>query len=544
MVGLTVVKKTADAIQATMPLIAAAALLASPLAAVKGQQLVLLSTGCYVHDAPELPLALHPSQLVLDGSVPLGMAVGNLLVFLAFCVVMFAVLQLALQVKPCIRNDVIASLRDTHGTLRYPSTQIIVFYLVYQGMTLGASMLVLNPPSAHGAAAGGVCLAACLAAPAWIFYKVRGSVPKLATVVADREAWGRFALFCVGPGEWVSRSRERHWVNRYSCILRPYALRTAWFSFLEFTCSFTLSAVSSPVVSSYVHCGWVKFASAAVCVTMMIAISRFSPYARGRDEVLLSIEALLKACSMLFMAYGFFNEDPHHWSLTVSSKLLLSALGVLMVKLVMDVLMELFLLFHDRRHRLSQLSRFSSVLGASLRKADGGKRQLKKEDPQAIEVEHAVASSPRDFARWPEFVLSDDENSGTESPADKSPPGEVPLLSSPRGLTRGLVVDLDAAGPGEDVLQKQQQPLLIPMLPPPGFPRAADDPPPPPPRILSPRETPQLRATSLSPYARSRRASGQRFPLPVAATITASPSPRSSRRRTLQNIYEPRPPTP
>ncbi|KAJ9472529.1 hypothetical protein DIPPA_06891 [Diplonema papillatum] len=242
---------------------------------------------------------------------------------------------------------------DTQGLVRLPSAPLVVFTFLYQGTAYGAAMLLMEPPNPVAFCAGLSSFVLCTAIPIGVFHLVYRAVPTEAVCLPDDVYTGRLWAFWIGPAEWVSVQRSNHWVNRYASVMRTYREGAVWFSIVEYGSMFAIAAASAARVGSARGCGHVKLFSAAVFAAQLAAEAVLRPHARGRNNLLDLVLLACQTCGLLCLSAGFYLPfDPRHWTHGAAENFFLAAWVTLAVKVVCDVLTELFIFAKGRRSRL------------------------------------------------------------------------------------------------------------------------------------------------------------------------------------------------
>ena len=349
-------------------------------------RLVIASLGCHKEGEPppSVPLALHPTQIQVMGSDSAGAVVGNTLIAVGFGCVCAVALLILQRFGRSMCPGLFTSL-DTQGFLRLPSAPFFVFQLLYQGTTYGAMNLVLHPPSVGLCIAGLVSLLLCIVLPLLVFWTVTSNVPRSAQYMHDTRPLGAWMTILIGPGEWVSLHEDCHWVNRYATAVRMYRQELAWFSIIEFAGSFALSALSAVDATTLVSCGHVKISAALVFLIMLVVEARLWPHARMRDSAMDFVGLGLQMSAMVLMGAGYYSgarDASDSWTFSGAGYILLLAVALVLLKVALDVISELYILltgrraalqqraFWRRRDAVLQMQRFRSVARFSLPKSD------------------------------------------------------------------------------------------------------------------------------------------------------------------------------
>ncbi|KAJ9455300.1 hypothetical protein DIPPA_33505 [Diplonema papillatum] len=315
-------------------------------------RLLLITAGCNVRGADDkLPRVFHPTGLFFGGSRALWVVLGNFGLLAASAALCFLLLQFAQAAGQRAFPTLFEGL-DTQGFVRIPSAPLMVFTFLYQGTTYGAVMLLMEPPDPVGFCVGFAAFVFCSAVPVGIAFRVQRAVPAKAVYLRDSVYKGRVWSFLIGPGEWVSVRRANHWVNRYASVVRTYRQETVLFSLIEYGSMFSLAAVSAARVEGPFACGHVKLFSGFVFLVQLVAEAALLPHERGRNNVFDFVFLACQAAGLLCMAAGFYLGDVHHWSHRAAEVFFWTAWGTLAVRVLCDLLTELFVLVKGRRDRL------------------------------------------------------------------------------------------------------------------------------------------------------------------------------------------------
>eukprot|EP01059_Diplonema_ambulator_P028652 TRINITY_DN47520_c0_g1_i1.p1 TRINITY_DN47520_c0_g1~~TRINITY_DN47520_c0_g1_i1.p1 ORF type:complete len:405 (+),score=107.33 TRINITY_DN47520_c0_g1_i1:63-1217(+) len=299
-----------------------------------------------------MPFALHPTQMELMGSEMLGLVVGNFAITIGFGVLCFTLVRIAAAGGEKVFPKLFEGL-DTQGWMRFPSAPLFVFQVLYQGTSLGCINLIIQPPSAVAFVVGVVGLFVCITVPIATFLTIVSHVPSKAVYMRERGCKGFRKVF-LGSGEWVNKREDCAWVQRWSSVMRTYRQETAWYMFVEFTSSMALSAIAATETDSWDGCGHKKVFTALVFVVMGVMEACVWPHARYRDSSADFVLYGLQASAMLLMGVGYYSKDQEHAGFSISSTLLVATLYILLVRVVIDVCSELYILISGRRNKLQE----------------------------------------------------------------------------------------------------------------------------------------------------------------------------------------------
>ena len=323
-----------------------AAMGASGAGAAAAMRLAVVAGGCN----GEIPRMMNPTGLTIDGSDAAGAVVGNTAIALGFGLLCFLLLKVAQagghKVFPRLFDNL-----DTQGFLRMPSVPLCIFQFLYQGLTLSGMTLVLHPAAGWHLFLGLIVIMSCIAIPCILIRVVRKNVPAMGVYAkAVNRHW--LLTHFIGPGEWVNTTQDSMWVQRYATVLRTYKQERVWYVGVDFAASFALSAIQSVVADSNKGCGHIKFAGALVFLALLALEVTFWQHARSRDGAADITALSMQSGALMCMAVGYYYDDPEYWTFTAASVLFLVAVGVLMLKVVADILTELYILVTQRRTNL------------------------------------------------------------------------------------------------------------------------------------------------------------------------------------------------
>ena len=200
-------------------------LVGGPGAAGAGMRMLLLSQNC-ADDGGEKQLSwfFHPTRIKLQGSEAAGAIVGNTLIIALFTVLATVLAEL---MKRCVSSSSMERLgaSDAYGLICFPSAPLFLLQWFYQGTTMSGMILAAHPPSTGAFFLGAVTTLVAFAIPLYVLSLIVKAVPAHAFYQEDPLERGRVLSFIVGPGEWLSRSSELHFVQRYASVLRMYTQR-------------------------------------------------------------------------------------------------------------------------------------------------------------------------------------------------------------------------------------------------------------------------------------------------------------------------------
>ena len=340
--------------QLTGSAVAASAVLSG--GSVGAIRLAVIAGPCRIDD--KQPFLFHPLQFSVGGSQAVGAVVGNFTIILGFFVVCAIVLQLLTFLSLGNRSPYLAALfseTDAQGLLRLPSAPLVVFQILYQGTSLaGMQLIESGEANVWRQVLGCSTVFVCFAVPLLLLRIVGRAIPTKAVYFLSRsnEEVTRHALIksIIGPGEWVSVDRGNLWANRYSSLLRAYRPECVFFSFVDYASSLALAAIQRIPVENNIQCGHVKLFSGFIFIIILIIECIYWPHARSRDSLIDFVFLALQAFALLTIAVGFYASYVYTAATVLSSKLLLCAGALLMLKVLIDLFTEIYVIAIRRRN--------------------------------------------------------------------------------------------------------------------------------------------------------------------------------------------------
>eukprot|EP01061_Rhynchopus_euleeides_P025092 TRINITY_DN40476_c0_g1_i1.p1 TRINITY_DN40476_c0_g1~~TRINITY_DN40476_c0_g1_i1.p1 ORF type:complete len:408 (+),score=161.87 TRINITY_DN40476_c0_g1_i1:115-1224(+) len=240
---------------------------------------------------------------------------------------------------------------DFAGLLHVPSAPLFVFQFFYHGIALAAMHLMLHPDQPWHIAVGIAACLVCIAVPVVLVCVMSRDIPDVALYTRDPDRRG-FTLSLLGPGEWLNTYRDCMWVQQFSSVLRTYKQDRVWYIGVEFGMSLVLSAITSTRAQTSMGCGHVKLASAFVFLVLLCLQAYFWPHARHRDSAADIVLLGLQMSAMLVMAIGYYGQDESLWMFDVAAHIVTVVMVLLMVKVALDLLAELWVLLTGCRTEL------------------------------------------------------------------------------------------------------------------------------------------------------------------------------------------------
>ncbi|KAJ9455876.1 hypothetical protein DIPPA_21795 [Diplonema papillatum] len=302
------------------------------------------------------PRAMHPLQATVVDSHDLGAVMYNSLIALGLFFLFIVVVSLAKDL-----NLLPTTARDPHGYLSFPSIPLFVWQFLYLGTTFGAARLVFSPSFAQSEFVGGPVLAVCASLPLLIFLWVRSRCPKHAlfepVVDPDSESEGvgwerepRVLVWLVGPGEWVSRTAEYDWVNRYGSLTRGLRPGREWWASVECLTSFTLACVLAVEPSDRTACGHVRLVCACIYLARFALDWAMTPFVKGLQTVGQPCMHAIQGVGLTLLAGALYSESTTLFD--AGDMVLLVAAVALIILTLLEAVGEVVLFLTGRRHRL------------------------------------------------------------------------------------------------------------------------------------------------------------------------------------------------
>ncbi|KAJ9464597.1 hypothetical protein DIPPA_06984 [Diplonema papillatum] len=362
--------------EAVLPLstgaVAGAALLSGPAAASASMLLFLIDGTCGGREV-QLSWIQHPTRLVVGGSVALGVVIGNFLLVFAVGLVLRLAVNIVTRV-PCITQRL--SVRDVRALVRFPAAPLFLMLFWYQGTVYGAFYLLFHPSATWQALLGFAASCVLLAAPFLLALKIDRNVPRYGQAgrayYREDSVEGRpLFLFFFGPGEWVSKEKDCLWGQRYQTMIKRYRQRFAWFSLVDFLAMALVAAATAISPKTAVPCGHVRVALCIISFATLVLEVLLKPHARGSDNVADTARLTFQTAALLFMAAGFYSENGNHWGFDASVVCFMGAIGVILVKVLVDAVAELYQFRIKRRSRIQAEAWDETCMGKSVDFADG-----------------------------------------------------------------------------------------------------------------------------------------------------------------------------
>ena len=298
----------------------------------------------------KLPLTLHPTGITIDDSEYLGVIVGNVSIAVGVTLLSYIVVYAVLACLPSMLP--VAQILSAKGLTRFPSVALFFFLFLFQGTSFASLHLIAYPQKGTHFICGLACTLFCVVIPIWTAWRIRRDVPTKGLYKYDTVYSSKTARFLIGPGEWVAVSAFDLWHQRFFSMIKPYHERTSWFAVFSFLLSLAVAGLSVPKTSTMPDCGNIKLGIGVLFLVMTMFVFVMRPYARGRDNILLSVLHALTATAVLLQAAGFYSENNDDSRFSAANAIFGVCFIIVLVKMVVDLLCDLFVLVKGRRGRL------------------------------------------------------------------------------------------------------------------------------------------------------------------------------------------------
>eukprot|EP01060_Flectonema_neradi_P039065 TRINITY_DN8458_c1_g1_i2.p1 TRINITY_DN8458_c1_g1~~TRINITY_DN8458_c1_g1_i2.p1 ORF type:complete len:970 (+),score=161.82 TRINITY_DN8458_c1_g1_i2:42-2951(+) len=349
--------------------VAGVAALATPVAAAAAahaSMVALMMDGKCSDEPKRLPVALHPIKALgwdtIDGSEDISAIIGNMTICAGVSLICFLLLLLLTCLSPLMPPALkVKNLLEAQGLLRFPSTGLFVLLFLYQGSVFSSMRLIGYADKATHRVVGFIATLVLLVTPHLVAYTIKTSVPTAAfykVVDSMPNKWmcisGKIIRATIGSGEWVSVRRSNRFVQRYQTMLRSFKQDYSWFIYFDFMSMVLLAGATIPRTPTWNDCGHVKLFSAVVNLLMLASKIAYKPYARYRDNVLEIPRFGIQAAALFVMALAFYSGNPGHWGFSMAGPLFIIAIALLLLKVLLDIITELYIFCTNRRDHLQE----------------------------------------------------------------------------------------------------------------------------------------------------------------------------------------------
>ena len=436
---------TAKTVESASTGAAVASSVAGGSAAGSAMRMILISGVCEFKGINKnFPLAFHPTQLWIDGSQAYGAIIGNTLIIIIFTAIL-KLLTIMLSISP--RFQSIAN-HDPEGFLRFPSCPLFIFQFLYQGTTFGSLLVLFNPPNNIALVVAFTATGVCVLVPIIVFRITTKGVPGK-SYYAEEKCNTLFRIVA-GPGEWVSRARTDRWSQKYASAIRAYRQRCCWFASVEMSISFVLSLTSSLKTENFQACAHVRMSQAGIFALVTLLLTKCWPYSRPRDNVVGIIISSLQVFALLLMAVAFYLENEEHHSMNAASALMTASAAILIAKVVVDLLTEIFIFFTKRRTKLQEKAFEQDQEDEQLQSVDLNHSLSEFSRANSALSGHSKGRSVRDNVSPSQTALTEEGSSVVVSKFRRNDSPDEFAPRSPRTLRRvtmkGLPDETDVSG--------------------------------------------------------------------------------------------------
>ena len=330
---------------------AVASIVSSGAASQASMVALLVGNSCDGSDR-ELPIILSPLQLTISDSDYVGAVIGNMTIL----IVVTIVILLASYIAPWGADRFFRyRYPDRFGFVRAPSIPLIALLALYQGSVFTSIHVVLYPEELWFPVCGIIMLILCIGIPIYVSIHLWRSVPDCAMYLVDPLHRNRpYLTFFIGKGEWVSCSEEVCWVQRWCSVLRPFKQSSSGFIILDFVGMLLLAVVMAPRTSSASACATARLFAGITNALMLCLSVFFWPHCRNRDNYADCLRLFLQSVASVFLSVGFYSEDPNHAGFPAGDILFFIVIFIVVIKLLMDMLTELYILWSGRRARIQK----------------------------------------------------------------------------------------------------------------------------------------------------------------------------------------------
>ena len=331
---------------------AAVGTIVSSGAAAQASMLALMVGNSCDGSDRELPWILSPLQLTVAGSKYIGTVVGNLILVSATALLFFVAAFVASKLFDAFLKT---RTRDKFGLVRTPAAPILIFFILYQGTVFSSLHLLVYPSQVWSLVLGVLSTAVCIGIPLVIAVRLRKGVPRHAVYLRDPLHDERPILtFLIGEGEWVSCCEELIWVERWYSVLRPYRESRVGFVVVDFGGMLLLASSMTARTSTAAACGTVRLLAGLVNTMLFVYAVIAWPHCRTRDNYVNCAILLLQSLASYCLAVGFFSGDPSNHGFLVADILFFTVIAFLLIKISLDLITEVYILFTGRRARLQR----------------------------------------------------------------------------------------------------------------------------------------------------------------------------------------------
>eukprot|EP01062_Namystynia_karyoxenos_P006486 TRINITY_DN12277_c0_g1_i1.p1 TRINITY_DN12277_c0_g1~~TRINITY_DN12277_c0_g1_i1.p1 ORF type:complete len:1455 (+),score=169.45 TRINITY_DN12277_c0_g1_i1:66-4430(+) len=324
--------------------------------------------------------ALHPTGLMISGSPYAGCLMSAILIISGTALLSVAALAALTKLdsdgdRVLSREDIERSFLsripvvrdaptiDLAALVRHPNNTLLAMLFLYQGTAFSSLRLLLlglagNEPW-WAVIIGAAVAILLLLFPVFLRRQLRRGVQKrLRTDFPGKPdvrarvrpwdpprppRWLQYVLLSE-TGDWVSRHREHHWINKWNSAVRPFqAAHAANGAFADMAAMWLLGLINAFPTPTLTSCGHVRLACAIVHLFQLAYCASQQPYRCLRDDVGRSVVLILLIAALISLALGFYSgaaSGDESATGVLAQALLQGTFAVVLLQLVLRVVAE------------------------------------------------------------------------------------------------------------------------------------------------------------------------------------------------------------
>eukprot|EP01062_Namystynia_karyoxenos_P069430 TRINITY_DN6492_c0_g1_i2.p1 TRINITY_DN6492_c0_g1~~TRINITY_DN6492_c0_g1_i2.p1 ORF type:complete len:1281 (+),score=105.30 TRINITY_DN6492_c0_g1_i2:76-3918(+) len=287
---------------------ASAVLAVSAPAAAQGGRVVILTSGCTMKEAADLPWSLHPTQLAIEGftrPMHAGCVVANLCIVAAAAGLHFlatVVVQRAMRKRRS----------EARGMLRFPTVPVLVLAVLSQGSTFAGAGMIRHASAIMDVSMGIIALVVGAWLPVTVLHAGRRS-QRRAVYKLDPGARSGCKRLWLGSGEWLSLPNEKK-VNTFRVERWGIAFRAALpykHGVLALDIALTQAVAFSAGLGggSCQACGHMRIGDTVAALALAAVVLRQRPYSLPWRIPVTVAAQLLIATGAFILALGFLSSS-------------------------------------------------------------------------------------------------------------------------------------------------------------------------------------------------------------------------------------------
>eukprot|EP01064_Diplonema_japonicum_P038297 TRINITY_DN9218_c0_g1_i2.p1 TRINITY_DN9218_c0_g1~~TRINITY_DN9218_c0_g1_i2.p1 ORF type:complete len:927 (+),score=158.88 TRINITY_DN9218_c0_g1_i2:200-2980(+) len=322
---------------------------------------LLLDLECGNGTVQKLPRSMNPLGLPIDGSDCLGAASYNTLIMMSAFGLQYLASLLVKRVTakvPTLGPShwlPVTTTSAAQGLIRFPGGSLFVFLFLYQGQAKCGWALIFSGAALH-VTVGLFIVGALILVPGYVGYILYDAVKTEQARYREVDVpTSRWMTFIVGKGEWVSRRRTNPVTFRFSLQLRAFREACCWYLANDFGLMFLVGLGTAIPASTYQQCGHIRVFLSVLCLLSCLVEAWKRPHIRMRDNWADGVRLLLQSVGLLCAAVAYYAEDVTHNAMGLAAIFFLGALVTLLIKVLLDMATELYVLCKGRRTRLQKL---------------------------------------------------------------------------------------------------------------------------------------------------------------------------------------------